>query len=308
MPHISNKKLIILLVSVIFLVALIGFSLRDRHNATLPEQIIKDTVGFAQSIFAKPTNYITGIFSNIDSLLNTYEENQRLKMRLEDFAVLQAEVSTLKAENASLRDLTSIEDSLRDFDPIQATVIARNPDQWEEKIILNKGTADGVEKNMAVMTSRGLIGKIVIATPYTAEVELLYTNNENYRVSAIVLGKNNEEIHGLVEGYDVDRNELLLKRVDSKINLEVGSKVLSSGLGGVFPKGILIGEITEVTTDDFGLTKMAYVKPAADYSMLENVIIAKRKTITVDGLDGSSTDKDLTNKTAPEDEEVEGDE
>ena len=150
--------------------------------------------------------------------------------------------------------------------------------------------ADGVEKNMAVMTSRGLIGKIVIATPYTAEVELLYTNNENYRVSAIVLGKNNEEIHGLVEGYDVDRNELLLKRVDSKINLEVGSKVLSSGLGGVFPKGILIGEITEVTTDDFGLTKMAYVKPAADYSMLENVIIAKRKTITVDGLDGSDTD------------------
>ena len=63
-----------------------------------------------------------------------------------------------------------------------------------------------------------------------------------------------------------------------------------------------------MTTDDFGLTKMAYVKPAADYSMLENVIIAKRKTITVDGLDGSSTDKDLTNKTAPEDEEVEGDE
>lgn len=146
MPHFSNKKLIVLLVSVIFLVALIGFSLRDRHNATLPEKIIKDTVGFAQSLVAKPANYITGIFSNIDSLLNTYEENQRLKMRLEDFAVLKAEVSTLKAENSSLRELASIEESLRDFDPIQATVIARNPDQWEEKIILNKGTAHGVEK------------------------------------------------------------------------------------------------------------------------------------------------------------------
>ena len=295
MPHFTNKKLIILLVSVIFLVALIGFSLRDRHNATLPEQIIKDTVGFAQSIFAKPTNYITGIFSNIDSLLNTYEENQRLKMRLEDFAVLQAEVSTLKSENASLRELTTVEDSLRDFDPIQATVIARNPDQWEEKIILNKGTADGVEKNMAVMTSRGLIGKIVIATPYTSEVELLYTNNENYRVSAIAMGENNEEIHGLIEGYDEERNELLLKRIDSKLSVKAGDKVLSSGLGGIFPKGILIGEVTEVTTDDFGLTKMAYVKPAADFSMLENVIIAKRQTISVNGSDGDSTNEDLTN-------------
>ena len=302
MPHLSNKKLIILLVSVIFLVALIGFSLRDRHNATLPEQIIKDTVGFAQSIFAKPSNYITGIFSNIDSLLNTYEENQRLKMRLEDFAVLQSEVSVLKAENDSLRELTSMEESLRDFDPIQATVIARNPDQWEEKIILNKGTADGVEKNMAVMTARGLIGKIVIATPYTSEVELLYTNNENYRVSAIAIGENNEEIHGLIEGYDEERNELLLKRIDSKLNVKAGEKVLSSGLGGIFPKGILIGEVTEVTTDDFGLTKMAYVKPAADFSMLENVIIAKRQTISVDGLDGDSTNKDLTNGTVIEED------
>ncbi|MEG0473857.1 MAG: rod shape-determining protein MreC [Solibacillus sp.] len=295
MPHLANKKLIVLLISVIFLVALIGFSLRDRHNATLPEQIIKDTVGFAQSIVAKPANYITGIFSNIESLLNTYEENIRLKMRLEDFAALQAEVGALKAENASLRELTSVEESLRDFDPIQATVIARNPDQWEEKIILNKGTADGVEKNMAVMTARGLVGKIVIATPFTSEVELLYTNNENYRVSAIVLGENNEEIHGLIEGYDVERNELLLKRIDSNLKLKVGEKVQTSGLGGIFPKGILIGEVTEVTTDDFGLTKMAYVKPAADFSMLENVIIAKRKTITIDGSDGDATNGDLTN-------------
>lgn len=306
MPHLANKKLIILLVSVIFLVALIGFSLRDRHNATLPEKIIKDTVGFAQSLVAKPTNYITGIFSNIDSLLNTYDENQRLKMRLEDFAVLQAEVSTLKAENASLRDLAQVEESLRDFDPIQATVIARNPDQWEEKIILNKGTAHGVEKNMAVMTSRGLVGKIVIATPYTSEVELLYTNNENYRVSALVVGENNEEIHGLVEGYDEERNELLLKRIDSKIKVEVGGKVVSSGLGGIFPKGVLIGEITEVTTDDFGLTKMAYVKPAADFSMLENVVIAKRTTTAVDGSDGSATNADLTNEV--DEAQVEGDE
>lgn len=306
MPHLANKKLIILLVSVIFLVALIGFSLRDRHNATLPEKIIKDTVGFAQSLVAKPTNYITGIFSNIDSLLNTYDENQRLKMRLEDFAVLQAEVSTLKAENASLRDLAQVEESLRDFDPIQATVIARNPDQWEEKIILNKGTAHGVEKNMAVMTSRGLIGKIVIATPYTSEVELLYTNNENYRVSALAVGENNEEIHGLVEGYDEERNELLLKRIDSKIKVEIGGKVVSSGLGGIFPKGVLIGEITEVTTDDFGLTKMAYVKPAADFSMLENVIIAKRTTTAVDGSDGGATNADLTNEV--DEAQVEGDE
>jgi rod shape-determining protein MreC len=295
MPHFSNKKLIVLLVSVIFLVALISFSLRDRQNATFPEQLIKDTVGFAQGIVAKPTNYITGIFSEIESLLNTYEENKRLKMRLEEFAVLQTKVHNLEKENANLQELSDKEQSLLDYNPIHATVIARNPDQWEEKIILNKGSKHGVEKNMAVMTARGLIGKIILVTPYTSEVELLYTNNSNYRVSALVQAEK-EDVYGLIEGFDPEQNELVLKRIDSSKKIAVGEKVVSSGLGGIFPKGIPIGEITEVTTDDFGLTKMAFVKPAADFSLLEEVIIAKRSITSIDGLDGAGTNEDLTNE------------
>ncbi|MFJ7405096.1 MULTISPECIES: rod shape-determining protein MreC [unclassified Lysinibacillus] len=293
MPHFFfNKKVILLLVGMVFLVALISFSLRDRTNATLPEQIIKDTVGVAQSIVAKPANYITGIFNNIDSLLNTYEENKRLKARLEDFAAVQAEALVLKSENEKLLELTKSE-SLKAFNPIQATVIARNPDQWEEKIILDKGSSHGVEKNMAVMTAKGLVGKITLVTPFTSEVELLYTNNPNYRVSAMVLGE--KEAYGLIEGFDKERNELIMKRIDSSLNVKVGEKVVSSGLGGIFPKGVPIGEITEVSTDDFGLTKMAYVKPSADFSILENVVIAKRSVTVIDGSDGDATNGDLTN-------------
>ncbi len=303
MPHFSNKKLIVLLVSVIFLVALISFSLRDRQNAIWPERVIKDTVGFVQGVVAKPTSYITGIFSDIESLLNTYEENQRLKMRLEEFAVLQTKVHDLERENAKLQELNDKKDSLRDYNPIHATVIARNPDQWEEKIILNKGSKHGVEKNMAVMTARGLVGKIILVTPYTSEVELLYTNNSNYRVSALVQAEK-EDAHGLIEGFDAERNELVMKRIDSSKEVKVGEKVVSSGLGGIFPKGIPIGEVTEVTTDDFGLTKMVFVKPSADFSLLDEVIIAKRSITSVDGLDGGATNEDLTN----EDAKAEGDE
>lgn len=281
MPLFSNKKLILLLVGMIFIVALISFSLRDRQNATLPEQFIKDSVGLVQGFVAKPANYITGIFNDINSLLNTYEENKRLKMRLEDFAALQSEVNTLKNENTSLREIVDKESSLREYVPIQATVIARNPDQWEEKIILDKGTTHGVEVNMAVMTAQGLIGKISLVTPLTSEVELIQTNNPNFRVSAVIQGEN-EEIFGLIEGFDVERNELIMKRIDSSLEVKEGELVISSGLGGIFPKGILIGEITEVTTDDFGLTKMAYIKPAGDFSMLQDVIIAKRNVITIE--------------------------
>lgn len=302
MPQFSNKKLMMFLLFVIFLVALISFSLQNRDTATLPERVIKDTVGFAQGIVAKPTNYIIGIFEDVNALFNTYEENQRLKLRLEEFAVLQAEVNTLKSENDQLREMVGVDESLKDANPLQATVIARNPDQWEEKIIINKGSAHGVEKNMAVVTARGLIGKVTVVTNYTSQVELLYTNNPNYRVAALAQEEQGD-VYGLIEGYDSERGELIFKRIDSSAVIEEGAKVVTSGLGGIFPKGIFIGEVTEVTTDDFGLTKMAYVKPAANFSLLENVTILMRKVTTIDGIDGGSTTEEILNENAEEGDE-----
>lgn len=288
----SNKRLILLLVGMIFLVALISFSLRDRNHASMPEQLIKDVVGLGQSFFSKPTQYVTGVFNNVESLLNTYDENKRLKARLEDYASLQAEVNDLENENQKLRDIVDKEEDLRAYNPIQATVIARNPDQWEEKIIIDRGELHGIEVNMAVMTSQGLIGKVILTTPYTSTVELLSTQNPNYRVSAVISDK--EEIFGLIEGYDEKRKELILKRIDSDFDVKKGQKVTTSGLGGIFPKGILIGEVTEVTTDDYGLTKLAYIKPAANFSILDHVIISKRSMSTIDGTDGENTERDLT--------------
>ncbi|KQL34120.1 rod shape-determining protein MreC [Psychrobacillus sp. FJAT-21963] len=288
----SNKRLILLLVGMIFLVALISFSLRDRNHASMPEQLIKDVVGLGQSFFSKPTQYVTGVFNNVESLLNTYDENKRLKARLEDYASLQAEVNDLENENQKLRDIVDKEEDLRAYNPIQATVIARNPDQWEEKIIIDRGELHGIEVNMAVMTSQGLIGKVILTTPYTSTVELLSTQNPNYRVSAVISDK--EEVFGLIEGYDEKRKELILKRIDSDFDVKKGQKVTTSGLGGIFPKGILIGEVTEVTTDDYGLTKLAYIKPAANFSILDHVIISKRSMSTFDGTDGENTERDLT--------------
>ena len=231
----SNKRLILLLVGMIFLVALISFSLRDRNHASMPEQLIKDVVGLGQSFFSKPTQYVTGVFNNVESLLNTYDENKRLKARLEDYASLQAEVNDLENENQKLRDIVDKEEDLRAYNPIQATAIARNPDQWEEKIIIDRGELHGIEVNMAVMTSQGLIGKVILTTPYTSTVELLSTQNPNYRVSAVISDK--EEIFGLIEGYDEKRKELILKRIDSDFDVKKGQKVTTSGLGGIFPKG-----------------------------------------------------------------------
>ncbi|MCM3611372.1 rod shape-determining protein MreC [Planococcus sp. MERTA32b] len=286
----SNKRLILLMLGVILLVALISYSLRDRDNVSFPEQLIKDTVGAGQSLFSGPAHFVTGIFDNVDSLLNTYKENQHLKGRLEEFAAVQAEVTDLRSENGQLKEIVGKEADLRDYNPIQATVIARNPDQWEEKVILNKGESDGVKPDMAVMTARGLIGKVTLVTATTSTVELVSTQNPNYRVSSMVIG-GEEGVFGLIEGYDAERRELLLKRIDAQIELEVGQQVVSSGLGGIFPKGIIIGEITEITIDEFGLTQLAYVKPAADFTLLNHVMIADREMPDEDDFEAATEEE-----------------
>lgn len=287
----SNKRLILLLVGVIVLVALISFTLRDRHNASLPERVVKDVVGFGQSVFSKPAHYITGLIGNIDGILNTYDENKILKERLNEYASVQAELREVTIENEALREIVDKKEDLNAYDPIHATVISRNPDQWEEKVIIDKGAKDGVTKNMAVITARGLIGKVIVVTDAHATIELLSTENRNFRVSAVIRGKasDGESAFGIIEGFDRERGELIMKRIDADYEVEVGEQVISSGLGGIFPKGLPIGEVTEVSTDDYGLTKMLYIKPAAQFSMLDHVMLAKRTSVVVDGTDGDGT-------------------
>ncbi|GAD12689.1 rod shape-determining protein MreC [Geobacillus zalihae] len=275
MPQLfGNKRLIFLLVSIVILVMLIGFSLRSREELTWPEQFVKDTVGFVQLLFGKPAQQVAGFFENVSDLRRTYKENELLKARLEEYAALETEVEALRQENERLRALLDKKESLRDFVSIQATVIGRNPDRWRETIIINKGEQHGVKKDMAVITPAGLVGKVQHASQFTSTVQLLSALDQNNRISAYIQGK--ENVFGLIEGYDEKRRELLLGEIPIDAKVEKRQKVLTSGLGGVFPKGLPIGEVTEVKPDQYGLTKVVYVKPFANLYDIDDVMIVKR--------------------------------
>lgn len=270
-----NKRLIILLVSIIILVALIGFSLRDREQLSWPEQFIKDTTGLVQSAVSRPTQYIAGFIKNLQDLQNTYTENKELKTRLDELARLESEVQTLKKDNAELKEILDKKDSLSEFEPKQATVIGRNPDRWNEILIINKGSKDGIEKDMAVITANGLIGKVKSRQTFTSTVQLLSSMDPTNRISAEIQGKE-ESYFGLIEGYDKEKGLLLLKRIPSEAKVEKGQTVISSGKGGVFPKSLLIGKVVDVVPAEYGLTQTAYVKPGANFYDIEHVMVVKR--------------------------------
>lgn len=269
-----NKKLIIILAGIILLLALVGFSIKNREKLTWAEEFIKDAVSVIEEMVAKPTQYMVGIVENVRDISNTYDENQMLKERLEDYASLEANIYELEKENKELRQTIDKKNDLMDYKTIHSTVITRNPDQWNDVITIDKGEHDGVQKNMAVITHDGLIGKIKSVSKFNSTVQLITALDRTNRISAIVQGKS--KVFGLIEGFDQETQQLVFKNIPSNAKIKAGQTVITSGLGGIFPKGLVIGKVKEVVNDQYGLTKTAYLKPSADLYDINNVLIVER--------------------------------
>ena len=284
-----NKRLIILLVSIIILVALIGFSLSDRNKLTWPEQFVKDTTGWVQTLVSRPAHFVVGFVDNFKSLQDTYKENKELKAKLEENAQLKYQVQGLKKDVQALQDTLEEKESLSDYTLMKATVIRRNPSQWTELVTINRGDNDGVEKNMAVITSAGLIGKIKSVAPNTATVQLLSSEDPANRISAFIQPKEDEkknksktEVFGIIADYDKETKQLIMtwEEVPNGLKVEKGQLVTTSGMGGVFPKGLAIGTVEKVEPDENGLQKKVFIKPAADFYDIEHVMVVDRAALS----------------------------
>lgn len=283
MSFFRRKRLFTILLSLVILVGLIGFTIRDREELSSVEEFIQDTVGSFQNVFLRPVYYVVGVVNSIDEMKNVYEENRVLKENLSTYQQKLYEIQELTKENEEFRALLDKTETITDYRPIQATVIARSPEDWFEQITLNKGKQHGVEKDMAVITANGMIGKIQSAAQFSSTVLLLNGFDRSNRISVNVdLPETDSDARGFILGYDAQRQQLLLEFTDSYEDIPLEATVFSSGLGGVFPKGLEIGSIEEVTTDQYGLTQIAYVKPSADVENLNHVIVVDRTLTTRD--------------------------
>ncbi len=149
---------------------------------------------------------------------------------------------------------------------VVATVIGRDATQWSKVVILNKGTRDGVRPNLAVVTDAGVIGHVIQASGGTSKV-LLVTDGR----SAVDSLFQESRVSGVVVGTGEDHGEM--KYVPKEAEVHVGDKVLSSGLGGTFPKGLRIGVVTHVTKKKQGLFQDILIAPSADLTRLEEVLV-----------------------------------
>lgn len=270
----GNKKIFALLISIIVLAAVMGYTLKDRPYPTWSERFVRDSFSLVQQLLYKPAIATAGFFENLRQMYYIYEENKALKESLDQFAQVTAELNQLRYENEQLRKMLDVKSTLTDYQLRIAEVVARSPDRWNETLIIDKGSKDGIKPNMAVITPKGLIGRIQSVSNFSSQVELISDIERTNLISAVIQGKT--YVYGVVEGFDPKSGYLIMRKIPLQSEIKEKELVITSGLGGVMPSGLVIGEVAKITTGDYGLTKTAYIKPSADLYQIEKVFVVER--------------------------------
>lgn len=275
----SNRRLVI---AVIILVVCFGLmagsvSLRNRRNTPpIIQQFGNDIVGFVDSAVALPVNWAQTSISSINGLMNTYSENRELKQQVTELAQTKVRDQTLAHENKQLKQQLKLNNSMTDYNTVTAAVLMRTPSSWQRQLVINKGQSSGIKKNMPVMSGSGLIGRITEVNKTNSKVELLSDISESSNRFAITLnGQNGKVINGIITGYNARNNELEMGQVTSKAKIKKGTRVVTSGMGGVTPKGLYVGRVSRVGKDDYGLAQKIYITPATDFNDINIVTVAE---------------------------------
>lgn len=229
-----------LLVILIYLLAFL--SLKLNINLFYPYYLIKDLILLPTSAISKDTCVSNNMLDGI---------NKELKNEIEE-----------------LKKLNNLSSTLTDFNSLSAVVISRNKMYWFNSIVINKGSSSGIKKDMAVISSDGLIGKINKVSKTTSEVKLLTTNDKNEKIS-VMIKTSDDTIYGIMNGYQ--DNCLEITSVNKNINVDNNGLVYTSGMGGIFPSGILIGKVAMVKEDKYNVSKIILVKPSSSFNNLKFV-------------------------------------
>lgn len=275
-----NKKLVISLVAIIVSFVLVAVSISVRNNRSTPsfiQQFGNDAAAFVDRVIAYPAQGVKSVSGTLDSLINTYSENQQLKKKVNELAQQKATNATIKKENKQLKQQLKLTKTLTNYTKINAYVLTRTPSAWQNQVTISKGSASGVVKGAAVVSSKGLVGRVTEVNKTSSKVELISSNNDSAnRFAVSVTNTSGKTVNGIITSYNSTNNYLVMGEITSQQKVKAGTKVTTSGLGGNSAKGLLVGTVVKVKSDDSGLTTKIYIKPAADLDDLSIVSVIKR--------------------------------
>jgi rod shape-determining protein MreC len=251
----------------LLLAALVLMSLRakQRKGVEFFDALLMEICSPFQKASTVVIKTIQGTFQQYVFLINLEKENRKLKQKVAELEAENHYMKEMKLANERLRRLLQFRDK-NSPSMVGAEVIGQDPTSWFKSVTIDKGERDGVKQGMAVVSPAGVIGQILKTAPRYATVLLI--TDYNSAIDSIV---QRTRAKAIVEGKGEDRCQLkYLLRTEE---VAVGDAVVTSGLGGNFPKGLMVGEIKKVDKKGHGVFQYAELAPSVDFTQLEEVFI-----------------------------------
>ena len=274
----SKRYLFILAVVLIALVLVVlAASLKEERDLNPIEKVAKDTITIVLKVVSAPFNFIQDQAEEMMEKNNLYEKYKELKNKEQQVDSVISQNENLQNEIDKLKETLDLNTVLSDKVYLNATVVSRNIGYWYDEITIDKGSKNGIEKGMAVVNPRGLIGQITKVSNYSSTVKLLSNENMSDKIS-VKIKVEDGYVYGLISKYDSKTNTYTVEGISENVDISKGANVVTTGMGTNFPSGLMIGKVKRVTTDNFDLSKVVEVEAAVDFDDLDYVTILKRKT------------------------------
>lgn len=267
------KATLIIIVVIVVLSVLIGVINASKIKVTFIENSINAIITPVQKLIIggkKNIDNFFGYFSDVDAIRN---ENEKLK---KENAKLEGHLKTAQKaekENETLRNMLGLKKNMTELNLASAQIISRDPSNWFSTVTIDKGAADGVLVDQAVISSnKALVGRVFeVGSNWSKVITIM---DPECSVGALI-ERSGE--YGVTEGDAKLESEgkCKLSYISKNSDVLVGDTLVTAGLGGIFPKGIPIGNIQSVQTDVQGISQYAVVVPTCDFDKLEYVFIVK---------------------------------
>ncbi len=270
-----SKKRVWLTVLIIVVLALIlaSFSRGGKNPVSSAVNFVLTPV---ESKLSGIINPVTNVFSYIGKMSEYEAENQRLKAQNIELSSKIKDISIYKEENERLRKLLAITDNY-EYETVAASVVAYETDNWFSYVTIDKGASDGIEVSDTVITADGLLGQVTQVGYNWAKVSTII----NPESSAGVRIARNGEI-GIVEGDATlsKSKKCRLGYLTANASIIAGDILKTSGLGGIYPPGLLVGKISEISKDNMGRLDYAIIEPFINFDKLYEALIITDWTMT----------------------------
>ena len=214
---------------------------------------------------ADSVNGFVSVFTEYDELL---AENKELKEKIESLENDEYENAVLRDQNDWLKQYLNLKEQNNTFSMTNATVISREAGNYATVLTVNKGTVHGVKKNMPVITEDGVFGYVSeCGLDWAKVVSIVET------ASAVSVHSDRTGVTGVVEGDTTLRKDgfCVMTYIASNADIKVGDRIFTSGDGNIYPSGLLVGEIAEISADEATRTLSATIKPSVDFENIEDI-------------------------------------